>query len=91
MLVPIYALSKLIEALFGHPARLTLELGLHLDLIFIDYGERSGQTVLRVGVEVLLVLGDNLSHLLFLHFPDVVLLSTVRVHFIAIRHVYSGL
>ena len=91
VLVPVLALIKIVKALLGDPARLAFELRFHLDLVLIDDRECPRQTFLPVGVEVVLILRDNLSHLLFLYLPDVVFLVSIRVHLEALRHLDSSL
>ena len=91
VLVPVLALIEIVKAVLGNPARLAFKLRFHLDLVLVDDREGPGQTLLTVGVEVVLVLRDHLSHLLFLNLPNVVFLVSIRVHLEALRHLDSSL
>ena len=91
MLIIVCLLAVNIEACLGLPPRLVFLLVLECDEIFVDEGERLGQVLLRVGVEVARVILDQLPQLLLLGLPDIATLAAIREHFDAFRHVDTRL
>ena len=88
--VPVWALSDIIKPSLSQPARLAIELSIMLDLVLVDERKGSRKAVFWIGVEMLLVVRNNFSHLLFLYLPDVVLLVSIRMHFKAFWYLYSS-
>jgi hypothetical protein len=49
--------------------------------VFVDQGEGKRKMLLTVGEEIAFIVGDMLSQLFFLEFPNVKLLATVAISF----------
>lgn len=77
MLVPVLALVEIIETIFGKPSSLAVNLSFDASFMLVHKRKGTAEIFFAVGVEVLFVSSNGLSHLLLLHLVDVQLLATV--------------
>ena len=81
MLIVIRLFIQNIETGLGLPFSLTCLFLFYLDFILVHKREGKRQMFFRVRIEIGRIVGDVLSKLLLLEFPDVHLLVSVWIHF----------
>ena len=87
--VPIQILVQIVKTVLSLPASFIFLFGLNCNQILVHKGERLGQVLFGVGVEVTWVICNGLSQFFLLNFPNVHLLVSIGVYLDPFRHVNS--